>query len=253
MVMTSKKIILGTLIAALVVPLCAFAQTNTDSAGAEKMRRAKQFAEQEIERRIHALASTTDKVNSLDRVSEKFKMDLRAKLQAEMQTVQGLRTKIQEGEDPAALKRDVEAVNKNHHTFALVVPKAHIAAAAEKIVTITAIMGEMGVKLKNRITAAEAEGKDVSALLEALASLSTHIDVANAHAQAAVDGTAMLEPDNGDQTVFEANKVALKAARANLATAHQEIQAGRADIKLIADAFKPATEPVEDTPTPSVE
>ena len=103
---------------------------------------------------------------------------------------------------------------------------------------MTATLSEIGGKLEVRINAAAEGGMDVSELTAALQSLSAHIDSANAHAQAAVDGTAHLKPDEGDTTVAEANRAALKTAREELRLAHEDIKADREDIRTIIDGLK---------------
>ncbi|MDZ4225931.1 MAG: hypothetical protein U1C66_00370, partial [Patescibacteria group bacterium] len=214
-----------------------------DATTEERMRRAKMLAEQEITRRLNTLNATTERIEKVRRLNDSFKTELRTDLNAETNKLNALRARIQAGEDPETLRADVQSITRSHRTFALVVPQAHIAAAAERIVTITAMMGEVGLKLRARIGAAGEAGHDITALQTALASLSAHIDSANFHARAAVEGTATLTPDEGDTAVLQANQAALKAAREELRLAHQDVVEGRADIRIIIDglkAFRPA-------------
>jgi hypothetical protein len=103
---------------------------------------------------------------------------------------------------------------------------------------MTATLSELGGKLKVRIDAAAAAGVEVSALNTALAELAAKITSANTHAQAAVNGTATLAPDEGDKTKMEANKVALQVARTELKAAHEDVKVARQLIKQIIDGLK---------------
>jgi septation ring formation regulator EzrA len=179
-----------------------------------------------------------ERINAMKRVSDAFKNDLRANVVAETEKINVLKTRIEASTDGETLKTDVQSITKSYRVFALVMPKANIAAAADKVVTITAMMSEMGAKLQARVQAAAAAGADVTVLQATLTDLAAKITSANAHAQAAVNGTATLTPDEGDKTKMEANLAALKAARTELQAAHQDIVAGRKDIKTIIDGLK---------------
>jgi len=273
-----KKLFTGLLGLSLLAPAFAFAQLgpantdvrpaattelranatttrpNIDATAEERMRRAKALAGQEIERRLRALNATAERVEKARRLNDSFKAELRTDLNSETNNLNTLRARIEAGEDPETLRADVQSITRSHRVFALVVPQAHIAAMAGRVVTITAIMSEMGGKLKARTDTAAAAGEDVAALVAALESLSAHIDSANAHARAAVQGTSSLEPDQSDTAVLQANQAALKAAREELRLAHQDIVEGRADIRIIIDglkAFKPAEPTTDDTPAPA--
>ena len=203
-----------------------------------RMQRAKEKAAQEIERRIKALGMLEERINAMKRVSTNFKTDLGTMVDTEIANLQTLRVRIEAAIDGETLKTDVQSITRSYRIFALVMPKAQIAAAADKIVRMTAMLSELGGKLKARIDAAAAAGVDVTTLNTALAELAAKINSANAHAQTAVNGTATLAPDEGDKAKMEANKTALQAARTELKAAHEDIKAARALIKQIIDGLK---------------
>jgi len=213
----------------------------------ERIANAKERAQAEITRRIAGLEKLLERIAAMKRLSESFKGELRATVDAEIANMEALAAKIEAGTSTSTLKADIQSITKSYRIFALVVPKAHIAAVAEKVVTMTAIMGEMGGKLKNRIDAAGGSGQDVSTLTAALAELSANIDSANAHAKVAVEGTANLKPDEGDETVLQANQAALKVAREELRLAHQDIQEGRQAIQTIIQGLKALAPKPSDT------
>ncbi|OGD70338.1 hypothetical protein A3D09_01320 [Candidatus Collierbacteria bacterium RIFCSPHIGHO2_02_FULL_49_10] len=211
--------------------------TSTQNAE-ERIRNAKERAGAEINRRTEGLQKFLERISAMKRVSEGFKDDLRATIDVQIQGIEALRARIAGSIDTSTLRTDIQSITRSYRIFALVMPQAAIAAAADRIVTMTATMSEIGAKLQTRIDAAAAAGADTAALTEVLRSLAGHINSANAHAQVAVEGTANLEPDNGDMAVAEANRAALQTAREELYLAHEEIKAGREDIRTIIDGLK---------------
>lgn len=209
------------------------ARANLDARG----ERAKQKAAQEIERRVAALNRLEERIAAMRRVSETFKTDLGTTIDAEMAKLEALRARIAASTNAEELKTDVQLITRSYRIFALVMPKAAIAAAADKIVRMSATLSEIGTKLKTRVDAASAE-KNVSELSAMLTDLAAKITSANNHAQTAVNGTSALVPDEGDKVKMEANKKALEAARLELKSAHEDIKAARELVRKIIDGLK---------------
>lgn len=203
-----------------------------------RLERAKTKAAQEIERRTAALTKLEERIDAMKRVSSQFKGDLSVLVDTEIANLLALKTRIEASTDGEEIKSDVQSITKSYRIFALVMPKASVAAAADKIVRMSATLTELGSKLKVRIDAKATAGGDVSALTSALNELGAKILSANTHAQAAVNGTATLMPDEGDKAKMEANKTALEAARTELKAAHEDIKAARALVKQIIDELK---------------
>lgn len=247
----------------ILVPVLAFAQTgassstpgiranikvnlqasttprNTSGVKLEaRLERAKEKAAQEIERRIGALTKLTERIAAMKRVSAEFKSNLSTTINTEIAELTALRDRIESSTNGEEIKVDVQSITRSYRIFALVMPQAQIAAAADKVVTMTATLSEIGTKLKARIDAAAAASTDVTVLQTALADLALKITSANTHAQAAVNGTATLAPDEGDKTKMEANKTALQKARDELKAAHEDIKASRALVKQIIEGLK---------------
>ncbi|MDP4020983.1 MAG: hypothetical protein Q8P58_03015 [Candidatus Adlerbacteria bacterium] len=226
------------------------ASLATSTAMQARLQRAMDHAHDEIDRRVRILQGLLERILFMKRVSENFKGDLRTTVETQIQSIEALRARIASSTDITSLRDDLQSIGNSYRVFSLVMLKAQIAAAGDRIVTMTATMSEIGAKLKARIDAAAGDGEDVSALSAALASLAAHIDSANAHAQAAVNGTATLESDNGDQPLAETNRAAFQAAREELRLAHEEVKAGRENIRTIIDglkAFSTTTETSVDT------
>lgn len=204
----------------------------------ERIVNAKERAQAEIDRRMKGLGGLLERIAAMKRVSEGFKGDLRATVDAQLENIEALRARIEAGVSSSTLKADIQSITRSYRIFALVMPQAQIAAAADRIVTMTATLSEIGTKLDTRIDAASATGVDVSELTTALQSLSTHIDSANTHAQNAVTGTADLKADEGDTAVAESNRAALQTAREELRLAHEDIKAAREAVATILSGLK---------------
>ena len=222
---------------------------NATNMAGERILLAKERAEEEINRRIDGLNKLLERVTAMKRVTESLKGSLRTTVDAQLQNIEALRARILSATDISTLRDDIQSITRSYRIFALVMPQAQIAAAADRIITMTAMMGEIGVKLGDRIDTAASEGEDVVQLEVWLENLSLNIDAANAHAQAAVDGTANLKPDDGDNAVAEANRLALQQAREELRLAHEEVQAGRETIRNIIDGLKNEEVSVEQNTT----
>jgi hypothetical protein len=203
-----------------------------------RLERAKEKAAQEITRRTEALTRLEARIEAMKRVSASFKTDLDTTVAAEIAKLEALAVKIAASTNGEEIKADVQSITRSYRIFALVMPKAAIAAAADRIVTMSATLSEVGAKLKVRIDQASSEGKDVASLTTMLNDLAAKITSANAHAQAAVNGTATLTPDEGDKTKQDANKAALQKAREELKAGHDDIKAGRELVRQIMNGLK---------------
>ena len=209
------------------------------------MTEAKARADKELKRRIEALTSLNARVQAMQKVTETFKQSLAGSIDAQISAFQALNTKIAADTDAATLKADVQSIAESYRVFALVLPQIHIAAAADREVTISFMMQTLGNKLAARIQAAGAAGVDVLAATEALNDMATQISTANAKAQAAVEVSASLAPDNGDKDKMASNKAALAEARADLNASNKALQAARKDVDTILKSLKKAEASVQ--------
>lgn len=240
----------------VLVPVFAVAQTDVDVQAAatvraaglranasttisvQAMTMAKTRADQEIGRRITALNNLNTRVQEMQKVTPDFKTALSTNIQAQITALTALKTKIDADTDGATLKADVQSIAQSYRIFVLVLPLAHIAAAADRAVTISSMMSTLGTKLQARIQAAASAGVDVTAINTILGDLSAKIIEANTQAQAAVSTSAALTPDGGDKTKMASNQAALKQARTSIQAAQKALQAARKDIELIQKSLR---------------
>lgn len=247
---TIRTIAAAGLVGSLLAPVALFAQTSADvnaaavvkastfTLSASAMAAAKAKADQEIDRRVVALTALAARIQAMQKVTDAFKQSLTTNVQAQITAFSQLKVKIDADTDAPALKADIESVTQSYRVYALFIPQGHIAAAADRAVTIATMMTTLGTKLQARIATEQSAGKDVTALTAALSDLGTKLSDAGTQAQTAVSISASLTPDAGDKTKMAANLAALKTARADIATAQKDLEVSVKDIATIIAGLK---------------
>lgn len=210
----------------------------SSTADTTRAARAKDKASQEIDRRIAALNSLLARVQSMGKVSDALKANLKTNIQTEIDGFTGLKAKIEADTDLATLKADVQSITQSYRIFMLVMPQGRIAASADRAATIISMMAGIGTKLQARINAATQGGSDTTALAAAITDLVAKLSSAQTHAQLAVTIVGPLVPDNGDKTVMASNDAALKKANDELKAAQADLASGRKDIETIVKGLR---------------
>ncbi len=214
----------------------AGAQARTDI-----INRAKDRADQEITRRIEALNKLNARVRDMERLSDTDKSGLSATIQSQITLMQSLQTKISndaDAESTSSLKADIQSITKAYRIYMLIIPQGAIQAAADRILNVTDAMTTLSGKLQTRISDAQTAGNDTSAAASALADMNAKIADAKVQVNAAVSETASLQPDNGDQTVMQANVKAMQDARTKIHAAQQDLVTARQDAGTIVKALR---------------
>jgi hypothetical protein len=205
----------------------AHAGANLDA----RIVQAKDRADKEIDRRIDKLTELAARISEMKRLTDADHSALSASIQAEIDSLTALKVKIDADTSTTTLKADIQSITKGYRIFVLVMPQAAITAAADRILVVVDLMEQFSAKLETRIN--EATTSATTSLEASLADYDTKVASAQAQAQAAIDSIKGLVPDNGDQTVFQSNLAVLKAARAKVQAAHQDLVAARKDAGLI--------------------
>ncbi len=130
------------------------------------------------------------------------------------------------------------SITSAYRIFALIVPQARIAAAADREATIINMLAGIGAKLQARVQAAGAAGGNVTDVTAELTKMGTSLGSAQTHAQAAVAASAVLVPDGGDKDKMKANADALASARKEVGAAHTDLIAARKSVDTILKALK---------------
>jgi len=252
----SKTLISGVTTAALVAsPLVAFAQTNVGgsvnanvNAGAQvnvsahasttgqsdAVTKAKERADQEIDRRIANLNQFLSRVNAMQRVDATFKATLATEVQGQITDLTNLKTTIDADTNTATLKPEIQSITKSYRIYALVLPQAAIGAAADRTQTLVAMFQTLGAKLQSRIASSTS---DTSQAMTAMTDFNAKVADAQVQATAAINHIANLKPDNGDKATMQSNKDQLSKARADIKVAMQDFADARKDAATIMSSL----------------
>ncbi len=191
-----------------------------------------------ITARITALNSLQTRINAMVKVSAGQKATLTASIQAVLQSMNALKAKIDVDTDSATLKTDIASITKDNRIYALIIPQGRVEASADREATIVSLMQTLGTKLQARIAADQSAGKDVTAMQSAYSDFQAKIADANTQSNNAITIVAALQPDQGNQSVLQANNAALKQALADLKTGESDLKAARKDAGTIATDLK---------------
>jgi hypothetical protein len=205
----------------------------SSTAETTRAARAKEKAAQEIDRRIASLNTLVARITAMSKVADTLKTNIKTNVQAQIDGLTALKTKIEADTDLATLKTDVKSVTDSYRIYMLVMPQTRITAAADRMATVINMMFGVGTKLQARINSAKASGADTAALEATLVDLGAKLSSAQTHATAAVNLIVALTPDNGDKTVMASNEAAIKNAQKEIKAGHEDLVAGRKDITSI--------------------
>ena len=219
----------------------AFAQASA-SATKKQMAQSAQLSriiargDKAIDARVADLTTLASRIGDMKNLSDSEKATLTATVQAQSVALTALKAKLDADTDNATALSDEKSITADYRIYALVVPQGHIAAASDRAITIAGLLDSAAGKLQARIAAAQAAGKDVTAVSAILADMNAKISDLKTQAATAGNSVLALVPDKGDATIAASNKAALVAARADIKAATADIQAARKDAKtLLAD------------------
>ncbi len=220
------------------------AQKATERTVAQ-MKRMMERANKEIDNRIAGLTKLSIRIQGMKKVTDAAKTNLKATIDNEIVTLAALKTKIAADTDAETMRTDLQSITKAYRIYALIMPQIAIMTAADRANTIADAMTTLSKKLSDRIAAAGSGGNNVTALQTTLSDMNTKIADATAQAQSAIKEVSALKADNGDQTIFDANKEALKSAHEKIKTAMEDLEAARKDAQDIARGLPKFTKPKE--------
>ncbi len=236
-----KKILLTTcLLLTLSLPTAVLAQSSrpTPNASIAAMQEArlgnrennlKSRADTEITRRISSLNNLITRINQFKKLSADQKTSLTAQVQAQITSLNTLKTKIDADSDIDTLKTDVKSIVDSYRIYLLFIPKIHILAAADVELQAVDTFTDLYTKLQTRIQAA---GNPAN-LTSALSDMQSKTADAKTQATNAQETVLPLTPDD-----YPNNKTQLEAARTMLQTGRHDLDQARLDARTIVQALK---------------
>lgn len=204
----------------------------------KRIEKGQEKAGHAIDKRIESLTKLKARLANLKLLDATVLASISASLDAEIAKLVALKATIASDTSTTTLKKDVSQITKGLRIFAVVEPKAHIAASASRINAVVVQLNLLADKLQTRITEAKTAGKDVTLAEAALVDLRAKAGDAKVQADLAVSMTVNLQADNGDTLIRASNLKALKDARAKLVIAQQDLAAARHDAGTIRGIVK---------------
>ena len=204
----------------------------------DRIEKAREHANQEIERRIENLDKLSGRISGMKRISADQQSGLNATIQVQIDALIALKARIDSESATSSLKADIQSITKSYRIYALIMPQAALIASADRVLAVATQMEALSTKLSARIDAVATTSADVSLLRASLSAYNAKVADAKVEAQAAIAAVTALKPDNGDQAVFQANLAALKSARAKVQAAQQDLVAARKDAKAIVQGIR---------------
>jgi hypothetical protein len=235
-----KKIFLITLVGLILSAVPAYAvvkgnlvQRETEVASkaaivtqaqANQMQNLQQRAQEEVTRRLKFLNGYLTGINKIQKLTTADKTGLQTEIQAQINELSTLQTKITADTDITTLRTDVKSIISNYYVFAFFRVKINLLIAAGRLSTITDNLNTIYTKLQTRINEAQAAGTDATTLNALLLDMNTQIINAKTEYQMI---EAELLPLNAQG--YPGNKSTLTDARAKLNTATVDLKAAYED------------------------
>ncbi len=212
--------------------------TTREERKAEAVGKVQDKGGEKIDERIKRMQEQLARISKMERLSDEQKASISAEINAQITALTELKAKIATETSTTTLKELTQSITKSYRVYAVTMPKAAITAAADRIMTVVAQMESLSTKLSARIDAAKTAGTEVTAAETAYADFTAKIADAKVQAQAAASAVAGLSADNGDTAVQASNAEALKAAKAKIDAAQEDLKAARKDVDTILKAVK---------------
>ena len=206
-------------------------KTAATVAAQTAIQKRKNAANKEIENRVDTLQKLTARIESMKKISPNDQAALARQIQSHVSELSVLKSTIDADTSTTTLKASEQSITKSYRTYALVMPRTNIIAAADRIKTLAAQMSELETKLRVRL--AQATSTPSAAVQGALTDFATKIADAQTQAQNAENEVSGLQPDNGDKTIFASNLKALRDAQSKIQTARKDLETARKDIAII--------------------
>ncbi|KND50414.1 MAG: hypothetical protein AB202_02045 [Parcubacteria bacterium C7867-007] len=191
-----------------------------------------------IDARIQKLNDVLIRLDKTERLSDSARASIKAAVTGQIQSLKDVKVKI-ETNSTSTVKERMNTANQPFRAAGLILPKAAITAAADRIMTIAGQMEVFSAKIEARIDAASAAGTDVSAARTALANFDAKVASAKVNAQAAAKLVATVSADKeADEATFKANVAALREAKLKIDAAQADLKAARTEIGNLLKSIK---------------
>lgn len=230
-----KNTIAAILIAMLPLPIASAATSPAAAAAAQaqKIANLQTKGAAEIDRRVANLSAALEKLGASTKLSLADKASLTAQVQSELTGLASLKAKLAADTTLTAARADVASIVTEYRVYVLMLPKARLAAAADRFAIVEDKLTSLNAKLTAAVDQQKTAGKDVSALEAKLSDMKSQTAAATSATQGLVAKLIALQP-----TDYNTSHAVLVTYRESLKTAQTDAVAARDDAKSVIDGLK---------------
>lgn len=193
----------------------------------------KQRAGKEISRRLSFLNELITKLNGIKKLSSAQKADLQSQIQAQIDGLNALQTKINADTDNVTLKADVKSIINDYYIFLFFRVKVSLLIAADRTSATAENLSGIYTKLQTRINQAKTAGSDVTNPNAILSDMNAKLTDAGTQVTAAQTELTSLIAQG-----YPGNKVTLTDARSKIKNAADDLKAAYKDALQIRNSLK---------------
>lgn len=199
----------------------------------ERVSNLKQRADSEIARRVTALNGLISRISQIKKLTNTQKADFTSKIQAQIDALNALKTKIDTDTDLTTLKTDVKSIVDSYRIFLVFMPQIRLLGAADRLSTVASDLTALSAKLETRISDAKSLGKDTVQLDTYLTDLNSKVAEAQTESSAVINEILPLTPDG-----YPGNRSIVLDARAKIKTGTNDVKTARQDALNIVKQLK---------------
>jgi chromosome segregation ATPase len=235
--MKSRTLLRATLAAFLLaaMPVATVTAVTATTTTAQRLANLKTKGAAEIDRRIANLSAALEKLTAGTKLTAADKATLTKQIQDEVTGLTALKTKLAADTDLAMTRTDVQSIVTEYRVYALMLPKARMAASADRFTVVEDKLTALHDELQTKVDAAKTAGKDTTAMQASLDDMKAKIASAKTKSGSLVTQLLALQP-----TDYNANHTVLAGYRDSLKGAHTDLKTARDDAKSVIDALKSA-------------
>lgn len=194
------------------------------SVEANLMENLRERAKTEITRRLNFLNELLTKLSNVKKITVADKTSLENQIQAQIDGLNALQTKIDSDTDITTLRTDVKSIINGYYIFAFFRVKISLLFAADRLSNTADSLSALELKLKARVDQAAANGENVTNLNLLLSDMTLKINNAKTKYQA-----VQTDLNGLDATGYPGNKSTLLDARSKLKLAAADLRAAFQD------------------------
>lgn len=192
--------------------------------------------DQEIDRRMQALTTTTQAIEATRKLSNADKQALSAEVTSATKGLTALKSTLDGATTLTSARTAVQSITADYRVYALLLPKVRLVKVADGQLGLVAKFDALSAQLLQRFAELKAEGKDTSGLEATLSNMNTKVTEAKAAAVSAQAKLMLLQP-----TDYNSDHMVLSEYREQLRTSRELLRGARQDVKTIVDSIKALT------------